>query len=46
VADLPNVKRKRRNPMLPVRPHTAVDDYKFEIEVEDAQDFEASGDSA
>ena len=43
VADLPTPKTKRRRLILPVRPHTAVEDYEFEIDVEDMSDFEAAG---
>jgi hypothetical protein len=44
VADLPQPARKRRRPpILPVRPHTIVDDFEFEIEVDDLSDFEAAG---
>ena len=44
VADLPKPARKRRRPpILPVRPHTIVDDFEFEIEVDDLRDFEAAG---
>jgi hypothetical protein len=45
VADLPAPKTKR-GPMLPVRPHTAVEDYEFEIDVEESKDFEAAGGAA
>lgn len=43
VADLPAQKRRSRRPGLPVRPHTAVEDYTFEIELEDINDLEAAG---
>jgi hypothetical protein len=44
VADLPQPARKRRRPpILPVRPHTIVDDFEFEIDVDDLSDFEAAG---
>lgn len=43
VADLPAPKVKPRRPILPVRPHTAVEDYEFEIGVDDSKDFEAAG---
>jgi hypothetical protein len=46
VADLPAPKMKARRPMLPVRPHTAVEDIDFEIELDDATDFEAFGGAA
>jgi hypothetical protein len=39
---LPAAKKSRR-PELPVRPHTAVEDYEFEIDGEDFRDFEAAG---
>ncbi len=43
VADLPAPKRKPGRLALPVRPHTAVEDYEFEIDVEDIGDLEAAG---
>jgi hypothetical protein len=43
VADLPAAKTRRGRLMLPVRPHTAVEDYEFEIELEDLKDLEAAG---
>jgi len=43
VADLPEPTRKRGKLVLPVRPHTTVEDYEFEIELEDLTDFEAAG---
>jgi hypothetical protein len=43
VADLPAAKMKRGRLALPVRPHTAVEDYEFEIDLEDLNDFEAAG---
>jgi hypothetical protein len=43
IADLPAPKRKRGRLTLPVRPHTAVEDYTFEIDVEDVNDLEAAG---
>lgn len=45
VADLPAPKMKRRL-ILPVLPHTAVEDFEFDIEVEDSNDFEAVGGAA
>jgi hypothetical protein len=43
VADLPKPpKRWRKPPTLPVRPHTVVDDFEFEIDVEEISDFEAA----
>ena len=46
VADLPAPKVKPGRLMLPVRPHTAVEDYEFEIDVEDSNDFEVVGGAA
>ena len=43
VADLPAAKARRGRLTLPVRPHTAVEEYEFEIDVEDMKDFEAAG---
>jgi hypothetical protein len=43
VADLPAAKMRRGRLALPVRPHTAVEDYEFEIELEDLKDLEAAG---
>lgn len=43
IAALPKTAKKERGPALPVRPHTVVDDFEFEIEVEDSNDFEAAG---
>ena len=43
VADLPAPKMRPRRAMLPVRPHTAVEDYEFEIGADDGKDFEAAG---
>ena len=43
VADLPEPPKKPRNPVLPVHPQTLVDDFEFEIGVEDSNDFEAAG---
>src|SRR5579864_5744103 len=40
VADLPTTAKKERGPSLPVRSHTVVDDFEFEIEVEDLYDFD------
>jgi hypothetical protein len=42
VADLPAAKTKSRRAELPVRPHTAVENYEFEIDGEDFRDFEAA----
>jgi len=41
VAELPKPAKKRRSPVLPVRSHTAVEDYEFGIE--ELTDFEAAG---
>ena len=43
VADLPKPTKKGRNPLLPVGAHTAVEDYEFEVNVEDISDFDAAG---
>ena len=43
VADLPEPPKKPRNPVLPVRSQTLVDDFRFEIETEGPNDFEAAG---
>ena len=42
VADLPAPRKRRGRLILPVRPHTAVEEYAFGIE-EDAADDEISG---
>jgi Zn-finger nucleic acid-binding protein len=46
VADLPAPKRKKQRLTLPVRPHTAIDDYEFEVDGEDTRDFKAAGGAA
>ena len=48
VADLPAAKKQPGRIVLPVRPHTAVEDYEFglDVEVEDLNDFEAAGGAA
>ncbi len=43
VADLPAPKTRTRRLTLPVRPHTAVEDYAFEIDLDDVNDLEAAG---
>lgn len=43
VAELPAVKEKAGRIILPVRPSAAIEDYEFEIDVEDISDFEAAG---
>jgi hypothetical protein len=43
VAELPAPKKKPGKIILPVRPPTAVEDYEFELDVEDLSDFEAAG---
>lgn len=43
VADLPAAKKKSGRIVLPVRPHTVVEDYEFEVEIDDLNDFEAAG---
>ncbi len=43
VADLPVPKKPSARVILPVRPHTAVEDYEYEIEQdEDSDSFEAA----
>ena len=46
VADLPIPTQKRTKLELPVRPQTAVEEYKIEIELDDTGDFEAAGGAA
>jgi hypothetical protein len=46
VADLPAPKKKPGRLTLPVRPHTAVEDYRCEINRDDTNDFEAAGGAA
>ena len=46
VADLPAPKMKPGRVMLPVRPPTAIEDYEFDVDVEDTKDFEAAGGAA
>jgi hypothetical protein len=46
VADLPAGKQKPSRIVLPVRPHTVVEDYEFEVETDDFNDFEAAGGAA
>ena len=43
VADLPIPPKKSNRLILPVRPHTAVEDYELELDFEDLNDFEAAG---
>jgi hypothetical protein len=43
VADLPSPKKKSGRLILPVGPHTAVEDYGIESDDEDTMDFEAVG---
>ena len=43
VADLPAPKTKSTRLTLPVRPHTAVEDYNLEVDIEDLKDLEAAG---
>ena len=43
VADLPAPKLKRSRMALPVRAHTTVEDYEFEVDVESCNDLEAAG---
>jgi Zn-finger nucleic acid-binding protein len=46
VADLPAPKKRPQRIMLPVRPHTAIEDYEVDIDEEDSHDFEAAGGAA
>ena len=43
VAELPAPTKESGRLILPVGRHTAVEDYEYEIDVEDAKDFEAAG---
>ena len=43
VADLPMPPQKPIKLVLPVRPHTVVEEYGFDFEVDDLGDFEAAG---
>ena len=43
VADLPAPKVKPGRLTLPIRPPIEIEDYEFEIDVEDGKDFEAAG---
>ncbi len=45
VADLPAPKKPSRL-SLPVRPHTVVEDYELDLDVEDLSDFDAAGGAA
>ena len=46
VADLPAPKKLPERIILPVRPHTAVEDYEFEIIDDEPLDFEAAAGGA
>ena len=46
VEDLPKTRKRGRGPSLPVGRQTVVGDFEFDIEVEDAKDFEAAGGAA
>jgi hypothetical protein len=46
VADLPAPKLKLSRLILPIRPHTEIEEYEFEIDVEGTSDFEAAGGAA
>ena len=46
VAELPIPKKKPTSATLPVRPHSAVEDYEFEPGDEDGAEFEAAGGAA
>jgi Zn-finger nucleic acid-binding protein len=43
VADLPAPKARRGRLSLPVRPHTEIEDYEFDIDLENLKDLEAAG---
>jgi len=43
VADLPAPRKRPSRAVLPVRPHTAVEDYAVEIDIDEPGDFEAVG---
>ncbi len=44
VADLPAPRKRRGRLILPVRPHTAVEEYAFEVAEDGAGELEAPGD--
>jgi hypothetical protein len=46
VADLPAGKQRPSRIVLPVRPTTVVEEYEFEVEIDDFNDFEAAGGAA
>jgi hypothetical protein len=46
VADLPIPPKQPNRLTLPVRPHTVVEDYELEIDVENLSAFEAAGGAA
>jgi hypothetical protein len=55
IADLPPARKKPRGPMLPVRPHTAVEDYEPDLDLDlrdedddddEFSDFQAAGGAA
>lgn len=46
VADLPVPKKKPQRVTLPVRPRAAIENYEFEVEGEEAPDFDAAGGAA
>jgi Zn-finger nucleic acid-binding protein len=43
VADLPAPKLKRGRLALPVRAHTTVEDYEFDVDIENLKDLEGAG---
>jgi hypothetical protein len=43
VAELPAPKKRAGRLILPVQPRTVVEDFEYEIEVDDLNDFEAAG---
>ncbi len=46
VADLPAAKKRPQRIALPIRPHTAIEEYGVEVDDEDVNDFEAAGGAA
>jgi hypothetical protein len=43
VAELPAPKKRAGRLILPVQPRTVVEDFEYEIEVDDLNDFQAAG---
>jgi hypothetical protein len=46
VADLPAPKKKPQRITLPIRPHTALEDYEYDADGEDAPDLESANGAA